>query len=267
MATDYLNWDLYVLSRAIAYPNLSNAAPHIGLSQPQMSRIIVKLEERYGVTLLDRDAKRKSGWTPEAFKLVNIYANAARIFDADVKSVLNLAEPDHLSVGTLEGLVPLATGLCQYLFATSNIKLIELQIHDLSLLEEEFTKGNLDVIFSSREPGKKKFRNCETLGYQSLDKYVNDEKNSSLVNILSPFEFAARKTTQDKTPVLICNSLSARHHWLQTYGGKGIIPSSVYTRRKSTQTENPVLLIAHDHMHRGRWQALTKFRESPNFRG
>lgn len=261
---DYLNWDLYILSRAIAYPNLSGAAPHIGISQPQLSRIIVKLEERYAVVLLDRDAKRKSGWTPEAFKLVNIYANAARVFDADVKNVLNEAEPEHFAIGTLEGLAPLASGLCHYLFSHTGIKTIDLQILDLSLLEEEFAKGNLDAIFSSREPGKKKYRHVETLGYQSLDRVAQNNKDSS-VTVLSPYEHGGRKGSNDKSKVLICNSLAARSHWLHTYGGKATIPSAVYARRKSTQTENPVLLICHDHLNRNIWQTITTFRESKDY--
>ena len=55
---EYLSWDLAILSRATHYPNLSIASTHVGLSQPQLSRIVAKLEEQYGVQLLDREARR-----------------------------------------------------------------------------------------------------------------------------------------------------------------------------------------------------------------
>ena len=46
---DHLHWPLSVLSKAIHHKNLSAAADHIGLSQPQLSRLIAQLEEELGV--------------------------------------------------------------------------------------------------------------------------------------------------------------------------------------------------------------------------
>jgi len=72
---EHFNWELSVLSRAVAYQNLSGASQHVGLSQPQLSRIIQKLEAQWSVVLLDRSAKRKACWTPAAYKLARVYPN------------------------------------------------------------------------------------------------------------------------------------------------------------------------------------------------
>src|SRR5690606_13535732 len=65
-----LNWDLTVLSRAIQYNNLSGAAQHVGISQPQLSRIVSRLESELGVPLLNRETRRHSTWTAQAHRIV-----------------------------------------------------------------------------------------------------------------------------------------------------------------------------------------------------
>src|SRR5688500_1926000 len=109
---DYLSWDLAILSRAIAYPNLSGASSHVGLSQPQLSRIVAKLEEQLGLTLLDRETKRKSSWTPAAYRLSEIYTKTFHNFRSEVGKLSDGLEPEHIRVGTLEGLIPLAMSFC-----------------------------------------------------------------------------------------------------------------------------------------------------------
>ena len=104
-----LNWDLHVLSRSIAYPNLSAAATHVGLSQPQLSRIVAALEEQYGLQLLDREARRKAAWTPAAYGLVEIYSTTVRQFEGDIQKIAHGQELTHLKVGTLEGLIPIGS--------------------------------------------------------------------------------------------------------------------------------------------------------------
>ena len=46
-----------VLRRAVAYKNLTAASQNIGISQPQLSRIVAKLEQELDVKLLNRDRK------------------------------------------------------------------------------------------------------------------------------------------------------------------------------------------------------------------
>src|SRR5947209_3185861 len=68
-----LNYPLSVLAKAVAYRNLSSASLHVGLSQPQLSRLISQIEKELGVELLDRKVKRKSSWTPQAMKLAELF--------------------------------------------------------------------------------------------------------------------------------------------------------------------------------------------------
>ena len=101
---DNLHWELTVLSKAIAYKNLSGAASPIGLSQPQLSRIVAKIEAELEIVLLDRSARRKSGWTPIAFKLAETYTKFSRSLDSAIHGVTAEREPKYLKAGTLEGL-------------------------------------------------------------------------------------------------------------------------------------------------------------------
>jgi DNA-binding transcriptional LysR family regulator len=70
---ELLAWELSVISRAVAYKNLSSAAAHVGLSQPQLSRIVQKVEKNLQVQLLDRSSRRSSSWQPIALQLAEIY--------------------------------------------------------------------------------------------------------------------------------------------------------------------------------------------------
>src|SRR5215207_3210183 len=167
---DNLHWQLSVLSKAIHYKNLSGAAAHVGLSQPQLSRIISRLEGELGVVLLDRAARRKSGWTPVAFKVADTYFRSSRKLTQALQQLTTDDHITHLSIGVLEGLIPLASEFCRQLFENPKIQLIDLNVYDLSELEEKFEKDELDLIFSCREPGKHKRKHVRTLGYQLIEK-------------------------------------------------------------------------------------------------
>ena len=55
-----LAYELSVLVKAVQHKNLSAAAVHVGLSQPQLSRLVAKIEHELNIILLDRTARRKS---------------------------------------------------------------------------------------------------------------------------------------------------------------------------------------------------------------
>ena len=186
---DCLNWDLTILSRAVAYPNLSTAAMHVGLSQPQLSRIVARLEGDLGLVLLDREAKRKSGWTPPALRLADACSRATRGLTKDLQRLAETAEPRELRIGALEGLLPLASKLAQGLFERSRVRTLEVDVLDLNPLEEQFLSGELDLLLTVREPGRRKFRNALRLGYQALERVAPKE---SRVEVMSPFEFRAK---------------------------------------------------------------------------
>ena len=256
---EYLSWDLSILSRAVAYPNLSGASAHVGLSQPQLSRIIAKLEEDTGLVLLDRETRRKSSWTPSAYRLAEIYAATFQQFRAELATVEGSAFPQQLRIGTLEGLVPLALPFCKALLDRTAVLVVDLMVLDTNFLEERFTKGELDLALTVREPGRKKFRNVKELGYQNEEMH-----QSGPLKIFSSFEYAqdAHKSRPTEK-AFVSNSLSVRAAWLERFGGTGTLPTGVRAHKavepRSTSAAAPVvsvMLIAHDHMAGGTWETI-----------
>jgi hypothetical protein len=260
---DFLNWDLAVLSKAVAYSNLSGASAHVGLSQPQLSRIIAKLEDQFGVQLLDRDAKRKSSWTPAAFRLAEIYSKTLRQFEGEVHLLIEGNQVRHLRVASLEGMISLATKFSYHVLTESAVEILELHIYDLSELEERFFRGELDVIFSSREPGRKKYKYNKTVGYQVLDAVTGVSKSEFDFSVFSPYQYSPTTMAGDKhdgpRKTLVSNSLFIRQAWINSYGGTATIPSEVQKKRPSKKNEEPVLLLAQDHFAKSFWDLLTQF--------
>jgi len=256
---DHLNWELSVLSRAIAFSNLSGAASHVGISQPQLSRIVSKLESQLEVVLLDRESKRKSAWTPAAFKLVEIYSETFRQFHGKVSSLIHVQQLSHVKIGTLEGLTSLASTFSHELLKKVSVKVVELQVEDLNDLEELFFKRELDFMFTIREPGKKKFKYSKKLGFQTLEKV----EKPGTTRVMSSFEFGAEmqgEKNSDGTQVFVSNSLEVRRQWLEKFGGKGVLPTEIRKDGNSKGKEVPVLLIAGDELPAALWQQVSSFK-------
>jgi hypothetical protein len=247
-----LHWELSVLSRAVAYNNLSGAASHVGLSQPQLSRIIARIESELGVLVLDRSVKRKSSFTSIAHKLAEAYAKSTRSLNGELHRIIEGTEPRQLTVGTLEGLLSAASGFCREALDGSQVTQLELDVYDLDELEEQFYLGNLDFIFTSREPGRRKHRLSKVIGFQSLKKL---ERTGSY-QIMSPFEHHSSGTKKrSPSKVLISNSLAVRKHWLETFGGSGWIPSPLRKGAASRSADEiPLYLIAGDHLSPAFWE-------------
>ncbi len=250
-----LYYELSVLSRAVAYSNLSTASTHIGLSQPQLSRIILKIESQLKLTLLDREARRKSAWMPAAYRLAEVYSKLVHFIDQELDGLVKSSEPSHIKVGALEGMIPIALQYCQTLLQTNSLKILELEIHDLNRLEELFLKGDLALIFTLRMPGKKKYKFIKELGFQNLD-LQGKNKNTK---VLSTFEFGSqidqlKKLKSEK--LFVSNSLDARKQWLMRFGGEGVVPSQIYPR-KTSPSAHPVYLIAQDRFSSHLWGKIS----------
>lgn len=271
---DHLHWPLSVLGKAIHHKNLSAAANHIGLSQPQLSRLIAKLEEELGVVLLDRAARRKSGWTPVAYKVADVYYRNSRKLSAALQEVQSEDLIQHISFGTLEGLVPLAVEICQTMFNETKIPVIELNVYDLSELEEHFQKDELDLVLTCRELGRAKHKYLRTLGWQDLNIVDADNREAQTLEgaelkVLSPFEHAnliqtgkrnSSKREKDETThskLFISNSLAIRKLYIDKFGGRGQVPGEVLEMPPGTLTEQPVLLIGADIISPGLWEKLS----------
>ena len=195
---DNLHWQLSVLSKAIHYKNLSGAASHVGLSQPQLSRIISRLESELGVVLLDRTVRRKSGWTPVAYKIAETYFRNSRKLTQDLQQLKSGDQMTQLTIGILEGLIPTATEFCRQLLEQPQLTLIELNVYDLSELEERFEKDELDLVFTCREPGKHKYRYVRSLGYQ----VITQLSANSPIKVFSQFEYANHVHSRKGAPGL-----------------------------------------------------------------
>jgi DNA-binding transcriptional LysR family regulator len=262
---DHLHWPLSVLSKAIHHKNLSAAADHIGLSQPQLSRLIAQLEEELGVVLLDRAARRKSGWTPVAFKVADVYFRNSRRLVASLQELQGDDQIHHVAFGTLEGLVPLAMQITQTLFRETKIPVIELNVYDLSDLEERFEKDELDLILTCREPGRAKRKHLREFGWQD---FKSAGPANSDLKVLSPFEHAhliqtgkrnASKRERDETAkskMLLSNSLAVRRLYIESQGASGQLPGPVQKKRPGTSTEQPVYLIGTEILAPVLWEKL-----------
>ena len=251
-------YELSVLAKAIHFKNLSSAASHVGLSQPQLSRIIAKIEDNLKVVLLDRSAKRKSGWTPLAFQLADIFEKSLRRLQTDLHGISNNEMVAELHIGTLEGLADFAIKTCKTCFEKVGVKKIFVDIYDLNELEANFFSGNLDLIFTSKQPGKQKFKYITELGTQQLETI----KTSSKYGVYSSFEYSRlpKRETQPYEHVLISNSLAIRKNWLQSVGGTGLLPTE--TRKGKNREAHTVHLIGSEILSPVLWQELQKALET-----
>lgn len=250
---DRLAHELSVLTRAVAHKNLSGASAHVGLSQPQLSRIIKKLEETLSVVLLDRAAKRNATWTPSAYKLAEFYSKKMRAFERELEALVHNTQTRQLEIGTLEGLIPVCLPFVHHLLEHQGIRLVEIDVYDLDSLESRFARGQLDLIFTSREPGRRKFSYVHSLGFQSLD-----ERNTNPhFQLMSTFEYGmAKDKLKDFEKVLISNSLLIRRGWFDRFGGKGIFPSEPKRQRSSRTDTEPVLLVGAETLSPVIWKGL-----------
>lgn len=248
-----LTYELSVLSKAVQHRNLSTAAVHVGLSQPQLSRLIQKLESELQVVLLDRTSRRKSGWTPLAMELANAFNRGMGRFEAEIRSVTMETQLDELRIGTLEGLSGIAMGFARQFFTKLDMRKIDLEVLDYRELDTLFLSGQLDLIFTARLPSQQKFKYNIEVGYQQHETISRD--NEFLV--LSPFEWAqSQRYDADKfKKILVSNSLAVRARWLNEMGGTGTLP--VDAKRGKGKGYYSVHLLGNDLLSPRTWEMIT----------
>lgn len=246
--------ELAVLSKAIEHKNLSAAAVHIGLSQPQLSRLISKLEQDLNVVLLDRSARRKSGWTDLAKELAISYRKQIHRLEDEIFTIAQNRETTELKIGTLEGLSHLAIQFAKMAYDKLNIQTIYLDILDFKDLDSDFIEGSLDLIFTVRSPSAKKNNHMIEVGYQQTEEVSSNPDYL----VISPFELnkLPTKNLVSSQKRLISNSLSVRTHWFSEYGGIGNIP--VDAKKGKGKGHYTVYLIGQDIMSPKLWQSIEK---------
>lgn len=248
-----LHWPLSVLSRCIDYKNLTAASKHVGLSQPQLSRLIKQIEEELEIVLLDRSSPRHSTWTPSARAIVEIYQQSEKTLDSKLNHYLEDSFQKEIKIGCLEGLSDLAKSSTAKVLKETRVKTVTLNIYDLNLLEAKFLSAELDVIFSSRGPTRKKYIKFKTLGYQTLTQMRSPLEQ---LHILSPFEDQIFKAKNKKTKKLISNSLAIRKNFQLEFGGDCTVPSEILKKRPLKNCF-PVLLIGQDSLSNDLWRVLS----------
>ncbi len=245
-------YELSVLTKSVNFKNLSGAAMHVGLSQPQLSRIIAKIEDELKIVLLDRSAKRKSGWTPVAFQLSQMFEKSVKRLENELHTLSQNELVSEIHIGTLEGMAEFAIKACKHCFDHITVPKIFIEIYDLNELEAHFLSGNLDLIFTSKTPGRQKFKYLHELGFQVLEK-IQTNKNYAL---LSSFEHGRsnKKDYEDSKHVLVTNSLSIRKDWFDRFGGMGLMPTE--SKRGKSKEHEPVYMIGSEILNPTLWLQL-----------
>ncbi|MGE0633106.1 MAG: LysR family transcriptional regulator [Pseudobdellovibrionaceae bacterium] len=249
-----LHSNFAALVKAVRYKNLSAASEHIGLSQPQLSRLIQRLEQELGVMLLDRTSKRSSGWLTQAHQLAEIYQQSDKRLKLEIESLNQESVPKELRIGTLEGLSEKALSVSHELLKLDSIEFVSLDILDLNELEEQFMAQNLDVLFSLKTPGKQKYTKIVEVGYQKLEWFKKDEN----IMVQSSFEYGVTKK-KSSAKSFVSNSLVLRKTFLDRYSGAGQIPTEVLSKRE--KGTDPVYMIGQETMTVAAWDRILKAQE------
>lgn len=258
-----VHYRLAILAKAVQHKNLSSAADHVGLSQPQLSRVIAKLEDELKCVLLDRTVRRKSGWTPAALQLSEVFVHNEAQLQNSIQRIMGKQIFSTLKVGALEGLATLAMYYVRALFDALDIKEVHLDIFEVSEIESRFESGDLDLMFSFKAPGRQKYRNALEVGYQSL-KLINSD---SPYMVYSPYEYAQHRSKGKKTnkKILISNSLFLRKQWLQTFKGSGYLPSKILSR--PSEGKFPLYVVGSDLLSPQLWEQVLKVSRTEEMLG
>ncbi len=256
------NERLSILSSCILYRNLTAASKHVGLSQPQLSRIVKQLELELGVILLDRSSPRHSAWTPQARGVAEIYIKAEKSLSADLGAYLEGSLQKSIKIGCLEGLSELGVNLAARLLKETHVEGVTLNLYDLNQLEAKFLSADLDLALTSRTPGSKKFNFEKELGFQILNKVKDPSSNIEILSSYEDFGVKAKKKKRlDKNKIskkLVSNSLAIRKLFQVNYGGAVLLPSEVMKIKPSGEKKGkrgsvPVLLLGQDYLSQIVW--------------
>ena len=234
---EFLSWEMSVFLKAIHFKNLTNASQSLSLSQPQLSRIIKKLEDELDIKLLNRESKRNSAWSKEAHDLSKVMTSNNTKLELEIQSLRAGHKMTYLRIGLLEGLIESVVPHFHQLF--KSFSTIEADIFDLNELEHNFLNEKLDLIFTSRLPGKKKYSHEKIIGYQSLERQGNGG-----IPVYSLYEKGSMKEKNLKPPYLVSNSLALRSSWIVKKKGNGILPSSL--GEKSSSKNQPIYLLVRE---------------------
>ena len=255
MLASSLSYELSILAKAVQHKNLSAAAVHVGLSQPQLSRLIHKLESELQIVLLDRSARRKSGWTQTAHELALLFSRGIARLDNELMALAQQREPTAIHIGSLEGLSGIASDFAQFCFQSLGVTTIYIDVFDFQDLDSQFLAGDLDMIFTVRPPSRQKYSHVIEVGFQQSEKFSSDKN----ILVCSPYEYMGvdKKSSELPSKALVSNSLALRSHWLHTLGGTGLLPTDAKTGKGKGAFV--IYLIASELFSPRRWQKVQTY--------
>ncbi len=245
---------LKLLSICINYRNLTAASKHVGLSQPQLSRIVKGIEEDLGVVLLDRSSPRHSTWTPQARGVAEIYMKAERALEADLDFYLEGSLQKNIKIGCLEGLAGLGVDTAAELLSHTHVERVIVNLYDLNQLEAKFSSLELDLAFTSRTPGNKKLTYEKLIGCQTLFKEKDKDSNFKILSSYEDLGVKSKKAKDSKK--IVSNSLAVRRLFKDKYGGEVLLPSEVEYGKGLGKDSVSVLLLGQDHLSKIIWDKL-----------
>jgi DNA-binding transcriptional LysR family regulator len=252
-----LTHELSTLVKAIEHKNLSAASSHVGISQPQLSRMIAKIEEELNVVLLDRSSRRNSGWTEIAHSLASAFSKGLMRLESEILAVAQERELHELRIGTLEGLSEIAMQFAQDCFKKLNIKTIHLDVLDFKLLDSQFLSSSLDLIFTVSPPNKQKFKNTLEVGFQQMEQIHSDKSTF----ICSSSELLSQKEAENEYKhLLVTNSLAIRQYWLKEIGGTGKLP--IETQKGRGKGFYSVYLIGSELLNNKIWNHIVEIADA-----
>lgn len=256
MNLDYRH--LATLARAIHYPNLTTASHHVGLSQPQLSRVIQGLEQELGVALLDRSVRRQAHWTPAALQIAEAFERSEQHLKKDLVSLQEGFRPQEIHVACLDGLASMAIKALGSLQKKTHLREIHLDVLDLNDLEERMLRGLVDLAWTSRYPGRAKSALQLELGSQSLDLRGEESRGT---RILSTYDYHRLKKSEQRSlkesSLFVSNSLMAREMWQDSHNGYGYFPSAIHTPAKNGEVS--VLVIGQGSVAEWLWPEVLRY--------
>jgi hypothetical protein len=244
-----LAWELSVLQRAVSFPSLSAASRQIGISQPQLSRILFRIEEELKINLLDRRVKRVPRWTKEAHLISQAYRESVQLLEKKIRAVGSQSKTlERLSLATLEGLSPAGMMIVDFLFKNKLANNIKFDVLDLNELTHAFEAGEYDLIISSQRGGRRKCALERRLGYQVLEEKSSGKNPEIDLKSSTESMLKAQKDPTQK-PLLISNSLMIRRMALEKFSARGIIPSPIYQKSRGPKAgEQDVMLLVRENL-------------------
>lgn len=261
------SWELSVLSRSVDYPNLSGAALHVGLSQPQLSRIVRKLEDELHVPLLDRRVRKLAAWTPQARELAKLWSRNLSLFEAQLQGLggdkAKITWPKLFRVGAEPGLVPAASEFAHFLFERFGADKIEFEVQERSALEEACRLGDLHFICISRESLRRVSEFTRRIGWQILapageTARVRVKARSEADEVLDESRNRRSRGRDSHFRQLVSDSFEVRRHWIEERGAGGVLAGSA--REKigpvPAKQRRPVLLLGSKAVNSGLWDVV-----------